>query len=816
MSTQSTSTWSKSARRLGVMLNDPFFVALLGFGLIRLVIPESVIDSAPNALAWLLSFSGWAALCTAAAALTPWLRADVPESSNERAFWALWSGALLLGSFNWVLYTMSASLARDVMTDIAWGASSSMLLVALTLRPHEDTLPKEQEGPSLTDMAAAVTLVCGLLLYFVGISSAMVPMEYESGRPSYYLYILLDLVVLGPCLNFWLSSKDGPWSATWGLLTFAFSWSLVTGVIALSGASLPRAADILWYPSLLGLVVVGHGKWAKAAQDRSDAEPTFRPSRWNRTSPGLFTTLVFLTPVVHILFSIGGNLDPAAEKLRGIVAVALAIAFFYLAALRQRVAVGMWSLNRDAIQWLPRLPAVLDGLNRIGVGILLADADGNPIVSDSSWGGVMQDADTRKNMRTQLRPVRQRASQTTTGTVDASIALEMGRESILLTLVQPKNDGDPLLALKWEGEARRRWASSSGEVLIEGFGKLLEELAAELSLSTEAVLDLGPDVPEAQSQALLRALEPVALGLTSQEPRERAVLTDILEAAKPDLAIRSEESVRVDSDPVRLKAIFAVILDRAFEPSEVVVQEIYLDKVTASELGVRAPGTHARVSARVASHEALHCLKSNSLPVSFDLVTLRLLLADQALRRMGGAVIVDGLVGVTGEMLLTVILPVSTADRARKGSADASTPKVTDAGVNPPPAEPCGHTILIVDDDIDLREILDMCVRSMGYETVLADSGEQALDLLTGGNVQASVVLTDQDMGGISGSELLNQIRPIFDDLPVVLMTGHPTQIPIDPGTRTFDAMLPKPFRLDELERCLLTLTTEGVDLKDG
>jgi len=68
-------------------------------------------------------------------------------------------------------------------------------------------------------------------------------------------------------------------------------------------------------------------------------------------------------------------------------------------------------------------------------------------------------------------------------------------------------------------------------------------------------------------------------------------------------------------------------------------------------------------------------------------------------------------------------------------------------------------------------------------------------------------VLTDQDMIGMSGTALLSHIRQLYDDLPVVLMTGHLSDGTVDPNTRPFDAVLPKPFKLDELERCLRELT---------
>ena len=72
--------------------------------------------------------------------------------------------------------------------------------------------------------------------------------------------------------------------------------------------------------------------------------------------------------------------------------------------------------------------------------------------------------------------------------------------------------------------------------------------------------------------------------------------------------------------------------------------------------------------------------------------------------------------------------------------------------------------ILIVDDDPGQRSLLDSFLRGQGFETVVAESGERALELLPAG--QFSMMISDVRMPGLSGLETLRRVRPQFPSLP--------------------------------------------------
>ena len=83
------------------------------------------------------------------------------------------------------------------------------------------------------------------------------------------------------------------------------------------------------------------------------------------------------------------------------------------------------------------------------------------------------------------------------------------------------------------------------------------------------------------------------------------------------------------------------------------------------------------------------------------------------------------------------------------------------------------ETVLIVDDEKNYPPILSAVLEEEGYETLTASSGAEALGLLEGSDVD--LVLTDMKMPGMDGIELLEKIKTILPDLPVIMMTAHGT-----------------------------------------
>jgi two-component system response regulator FlrC len=102
-------------------------------------------------------------------------------------------------------------------------------------------------------------------------------------------------------------------------------------------------------------------------------------------------------------------------------------------------------------------------------------------------------------------------------------------------------------------------------------------------------------------------------------------------------------------------------------------------------------------------------------------------------------------------------------------------------------------TILVVEDDIALQEAIVDTLELSGLHTIAASSGEQALECLA--KQRFDMVISDVNMGGMDGHQLLNEIKKLYPFLPVLLITAYGS---IDRSVRAIQAgavdYLVKPF----------------------
>ncbi|MCP4719417.1 MAG: response regulator [Desulfobacteraceae bacterium] len=78
--------------------------------------------------------------------------------------------------------------------------------------------------------------------------------------------------------------------------------------------------------------------------------------------------------------------------------------------------------------------------------------------------------------------------------------------------------------------------------------------------------------------------------------------------------------------------------------------------------------------------------------------------------------------------------------------------------------------VLMVDDEQRFRETTKKILMKKGFETILAESGEKALEMI---KQEPDVVILDIKMPGIDGHQALAKIKKLQPDLPVIMLTGH-------------------------------------------
>jgi DNA-binding response OmpR family regulator len=110
-------------------------------------------------------------------------------------------------------------------------------------------------------------------------------------------------------------------------------------------------------------------------------------------------------------------------------------------------------------------------------------------------------------------------------------------------------------------------------------------------------------------------------------------------------------------------------------------------------------------------------------------------------------------------------------------------------------------SILIVEDEYGLAEMLSEMLSEVGYEVTLAINGQLALDILRERRID--LVLTDAMMPVMDGPELALAMRSsdMYRRIPIVMMTSLPSAIPRMRGL--YDGVLSKPFTPEALLKVL-------------
>ncbi|HTO74298.1 MAG TPA: ATP-binding protein, partial [Gemmatimonadales bacterium] len=162
-------------------------------------------------------------------------------------------------------------------------------------------------------------------------------------------------------------------------------------------------------------------------------------------------------------------------------------------------------------------------------------------------------------------------------------------------------------------------------------------------------------------------------------------------------------------------------------------------------------------------------------------------------KQSGGHIIVESDWGKGA--IFRVLLP-----RSLEESRDADTPTAA-------PAVGGSETILLVEDEPQLRVLASRFLRRIGYTVLEAADGEEALRVVADRKKPVDAMITDLIMPRMGGLELATRMRAAGQRCRIVLVSGYverevPPELIRQPGV-TF---LAKPFRLQELARRLRTL----------
>lgn len=126
----------------------------------------------------------------------------------------------------------------------------------------------------------------------------------------------------------------------------------------------------------------------------------------------------------------------------------------------------------------------------------------------------------------------------------------------------------------------------------------------------------------------------------------------------------------------------------------------------------------------------------------------------------------------------------------------------------PLPAE--RPTVLVVDDEEDLRDIMRRMLDRRGFHAIVAGDSQQAIATCREHQGDIDVLLTDLGLPGVSGGDLSRSATELRPDMRVVYISGLPKDIAVDRGLIDSDALLVnKPFTSEILVQTLRTVLAE-------
>ncbi len=241
-----------------------------------------------------------------------------------------------------------------------------------------------------------------------------------------------------------------------------------------------------------------------------------------------------------------------------------------------------------------------------------------------------------------------------------------------------------------------------------------------------------------------------------------------------DIACPKEPDVRVDPTQIH-----QVLLNLAVNARDAMPKGGQLTFTLALEAldeaaAARTPGATAGEFVVITVTDTGAGIAADILPMIFDPffttkprgqgTGLGLSTVHGIVRSHGGFTRVASTVGV-GTTFQVCLPAVAAADPAAAKSSSASPFVAGD-----------GRLVLVVDDEVLIREITRTVLEKLGFKTVLAGSGEEAVETFRAHQADVKIALLDRMMPGMNGEAVAEIIHRLAPDVPIFLSTGLVTE----------------------------------------
>ncbi|MCD4784485.1 MAG: response regulator [Candidatus Eremiobacteraeota bacterium] len=171
--------------------------------------------------------------------------------------------------------------------------------------------------------------------------------------------------------------------------------------------------------------------------------------------------------------------------------------------------------------------------------------------------------------------------------------------------------------------------------------------------------------------------------------------------------------------------------------------------------------------------------------------------ARKIMKRHNGQLLVESKIGRGN--IITIKLPV-TKDEILIKEYSEGTLKET-------------GTLLVVEDEQIVRELLRDKLKSEGFKVTVAENGQEALNYLR--EKEFDLLLTDLGMPGMSGNQLSVEAKELWPDMPIILATGWESRIDRNKLKEyKIDYVVGKPFQFNEIINVILESLIKRRELK--
>ena len=115
-----------------------------------------------------------------------------------------------------------------------------------------------------------------------------------------------------------------------------------------------------------------------------------------------------------------------------------------------------------------------------------------------------------------------------------------------------------------------------------------------------------------------------------------------------------------------------------------------------------------------------------------------------------------------------------------------------------------GHTIVLVEDDLEIRKYLETALRCQGYSVEASQNGEEAMAYLHGHRASVSAVVLDVITPGSDGIDALKEIRGVNGDMPIIAVSDASSPADVAEVMKNgASEFLAKPINADDLRKAL-------------